>query len=282
MSSKEWKAYLDLGFSSYQNKSTVLSYRNHKGPVLVQRPLYPEGRHICHVAMLHPPGGIAGGDSIRITVKVEPGAHATLTTPGATRWYKANGQASAQRSRLDVAAGSKLDWLPMENIFFDETDAFSETDVRLESGACAIGWDVAQLGRVNQDGNWRSGTAQIRTKITVDDRLFWIEQGKIDAKSNKRNNVAGWAGYPVTATLWCFGPTLPDSETEALTAAMPWNDHMRAALAVLPYQDSQSLYVVKGLAVHLEDLMGILVEAWYFLRERVLGTPGTELRLWRT
>lgn len=102
----QWRAGLTLGFAPGHAGRTVLRERAHYGPMLVQRALYPEGPQVCHVAILHPPSGIAGGDALEIRVDVAGGARAALTTPGATRWYKSNGRQASQDVHLRVAAGA--------------------------------------------------------------------------------------------------------------------------------------------------------------------------------
>ena len=60
--SKRWDASLLLEFTkSSISKKTLLSRREHFGPLLIQKALYPEGDEICHAVVLHPPAGIAGG-----------------------------------------------------------------------------------------------------------------------------------------------------------------------------------------------------------------------------
>ncbi|MCQ9617840.1 urease accessory protein UreD [Paenalcaligenes niemegkensis] len=113
----QWHAELSLSFSLQNATRSILARRHHKGPLLIQKALYPEGPEICHVTILHPPSGIAGGDVLDIRVHVDHGAHAVLANTGATRWYKANGRESVQTVTLDVSAHSKLEWLPCENIF---------------------------------------------------------------------------------------------------------------------------------------------------------------------
>jgi urease accessory protein len=90
-----WCAELELGFER-RAATTVLASRRHDGPLVVQKALHPEGPEVCHAIVLHPPAGIVGGDDLRITARASGNAHALLTTPGATKWYRS---ASAWRSK---------------------------------------------------------------------------------------------------------------------------------------------------------------------------------------
>src|SRR5690606_12887721 len=77
----------------------------------VQKHLYAEGPEVCQHIIVHPPGGIAGGDRLDIDVAVGAGAWAQLTSPGAAKWYRAAAPAF-QQLRLRVEAGATLEWLP--------------------------------------------------------------------------------------------------------------------------------------------------------------------------
>ncbi len=125
--SSGWQAHLRLRFNGdiprfLENGDaprpvgrTRLVERTHTGPLVVQRPFHPEGDP-CHVYLVHPPGGVVGGDELRIDVQVDAGAHALITTPAATKFYRCDGRVSSQTQELR-AAGATLEWLPQENIF---------------------------------------------------------------------------------------------------------------------------------------------------------------------
>src|SRR5438094_9519722 len=108
-----WKARLSLSFARDGNRS-VLAGRSHEGPLVVQKPLYPEGGAICHAIVVHPPGGIAGGDELALSATVGDGAAALLTTPGAAKWYRSAGPWAKQSVAFDVEG--TLEWLPQETI----------------------------------------------------------------------------------------------------------------------------------------------------------------------
>ncbi len=79
-SHQEWQASLDLAFT-VKNKKTILSKNLHFGPLMVQKPFYPELVKVCHVYLLHPPGGVVHGDQLKININIDSSAHALITTP---------------------------------------------------------------------------------------------------------------------------------------------------------------------------------------------------------
>ena len=125
-----WHAELHLGFAR-TGERTVLRENRHRGPLRVQKALYPEGDAVCQAIVLHPPSGIAGGDQLAIAAEVGAGAHAQLTTPGAGKWYRSGGVEASQCIELTVGEGATLEWLPQETIVFDGAQARMETHVSL-------------------------------------------------------------------------------------------------------------------------------------------------------
>lgn len=274
-----WQASLRLRFAE-RGVRTALVERRHLGPLLVQKPLYPEGG-ICHVVILHPPAGVAGGDSLDIDVTVEPGAHAVLATPGATKWYKSLGREAAQHVRLAVEAGARLDWLPQENIVFDDARARIATDLTIAPGASAIGWDAVVLGRQASGEQWARGALWLDTQVRSGGRAVWIEQAHFDAASPLRSAVAGLDGLNVLGTLWAVGEGATPALAESLAEQLPYTVDLRAGVTCLAAH-GQSMLLLRVLGRQMEAVRQVMVDSWSALREPVHGVPARPLRLWAT
>src|SRR6187399_900454 len=104
-----WNARLELRFER-EAARTVLTTRRHVGPLRVQKSLHPEGAGVCQAIIVHPPGGIVGGDSLAIAIEAGAGAHAQLTTPGAAKWYRSAGSVARSTTALRLAAGALVEW----------------------------------------------------------------------------------------------------------------------------------------------------------------------------
>ncbi len=218
-----WEAELNLRFSRRDGHS-LLASRSHRGPLVVQKPLYPEGKSICHAIILHPPGGIAGGDRLSLNVDVESDAHALLTTPGAGKWYKANGREASQHLGFRVHENAILEWLPQENIVYDDAQAVWNARVDLAESACYAGWEIICLGRQACGEQFRTGNLRQNLRIYRSSRLIWGEHANLKGGDNLLTSAAGLRGSPVTATFVVAAGTTPTHVQESCRAVLPDDD----------------------------------------------------------
>jgi urease accessory protein len=267
-----WQASLELGFVPRAGRS-VLAERRRQGPLAVQRAFYPEGE-VAHCYLLHPPGGVVGGDSLAVRVRVDPGAHALITAPGAAKLYRSAGPAADIAQELRVAAGGTLEWLPPETILFQGARARVSTRVRLETGARFLGWELQCLGRPAVGERFRRGSADLALSIERDGRPLLLERLRID-DGDGLDGPAGLRGHAVVATL-----VATDTDAAALAAlreALPEPEGLLWGATRLG-----DLLVLRILAGYAEPAQRLLRAAWGILRPRVLDREACPPRIWRT
>jgi urease accessory protein len=258
---------------------TRLVENRHLGPLLVQKAIYPEGERVCHAVIVHPPGGIAGGDELTVEIDLEANSNAVLSTPAAAKWYKAPRQRCRQHTTIRLAKGSTLDWLPQENIFYNATRAESAFTLQVEEGATAIGWEINLLGRQESGEKWSEGSLRFVTSIERMEGLpLWTEQLRLDASSPLRESYQGLWGFNAFATLWAIGAACTAAVAEELALHLPLETDLRAGATSL----AEGILLVRGLAHDVERLRELMMECWMRLRLRVHGLPPQRLRLWAT
>jgi urease accessory protein len=187
-----WRASLSLGFQHADGR-TVLSERQSEGPLVVQKALYPDGPERCHAIVVHPPGGIAGGDELHLAARSESGAAALLTTPGAAKWYRSAGAWAKQTLNFEVEGS--LEWLPRETIVFDGALADLQCNITLKEKASYIGWEVTCLGR------FARGRLRTETRITQGERMLFVEKGEIEGGGRLMRSPVGLGGRTVYGTF---------------------------------------------------------------------------------
>ena len=269
-----WDARLGLRFAP-SGARTVLADRHHSGPLVVQKALYPEGEAVCHAVIVHPPGGIAGGDRIEIDAALEPGAHALITTPGATRWYRSAGPEATQTVRLRVAAGATLEWLPQETIFFESCRARNRIEFDVEPGARLLAWEIACLGRVRSSERFARGEAFQSLSLNVDGRLRWTERGRLVAGNRALDSGVGLGGHSVFGTSLASAPGLDArivADCRELKPAIG-----EGAVTLLP-----EVLVARYLGPSAESARIYFSALWRVLRPALFGREALEPRIWRT
>lgn len=270
-----WHAQLELGYGRVDD-CTRPTLRRHQGPLRVQKHLYGEGPEVCQHIIVHPPGGIAGGDRLDISASVGEHAWAQLTSPGAAKWYRAAGPAF-QNIRLKVAAGATLEWLPQETIIYSGAQAELSTAIDLQGDAHLCYWDVIALGRPASGERFDQGHFQSRLEIRRDGQLLWHERQRIVGNDGLLDSAIGLAGQPVFASLLITGEIDSDLLERCRSISGPNSGKMRGDLSQLP-----GLLVARCLASEALHARAWLIEIWRLLRPELLGRNAVPPRIWST
>jgi urease accessory protein len=274
-----WEGHLDLRYR--REGARTLGLDRHRGPLRVLRRLYPEGDAVCHQVLVHPPGGIVGGDRLAVDLSLGAGSHALLTTAGATRFYRSAGPTATQTVVARVDAGARLEWLPLETIAYPGCRVDNRLRFELAEDAQMIGWDVLALGLPAAGAPFDRGSFD----QTIELPGLWLEHGAIAGDDALLlDSPLGLAGRRALATLWlASGRPLP----AALTAALL--DDARTAIAASALAPSAGvsaqdprLLVLRALAPRVEPALQLLQAAWGAWRARAWQLAPCPPRVWRT
>jgi urease accessory protein len=272
-----WHARLAL--TATRDGGATRVHAKHDGPLRLLKTLYPEGHQLAHAVLVHPPGGLVGGDRLDIDLDVQPGAHLLVTTPAATRFYRSNAGEAAQAVSARVAEGARLEWVPQETLAYPACDGRNEVRLQLAPGASLFASEVLGLGLPAAGEPFTRG--RLLQHLEIDG--LWLDRGVLDATDTAlMDGPCGLAGHRVLGTL-AYAQTTPLADVETLLT------DARGLLADEPFSGVTHLASPRG-AVLLARVLGDEVEtvtnalrsvraSW---RERLWGLPGGDPRIWAT
>ena len=277
-----WNATLDLHYTRAAERT--LARHRHAGPLRVLKSLYPESPAVCHNVLVHPPGGIAGGDRLDITVRVDGGAHALVSTPGATRFYRSDDAQAVQDVRLQLADGARLEWLPLETLVYPGARAQNRLTMALAPGASLIAWDVVGLGLPHAGRAFADGCLLQRVEWPG----MWLEQARIDAADTRLlDGPLGLAGHRCLASLFILSGTplararrerLVELARELLPEAAGGTDAPPSGVT----SPQAQVIVLRVLAPVVEPAFGLLRRVWSAWRQELWQMGADSPRIWNT
>ena len=198
-------------------------------PLKIQRGFNrADGR--CELPLLHTAGGLVGGDQLSITVHLEPGSRALLTSVAAQKVYGSIGRSrlrpegawAVQELAFQLEEGADLEWLPQELVMYADGLYEQRTRVNLAPGAGWLGAELVRLGRTAAGeslgaGRWRS-LLEIRRRGPRGDR--WELVDRLELGGSALAEAHGLAGDPVFGSLvWAAPRKLAGSELAELVEA---------------------------------------------------------------
>jgi urease accessory protein len=272
-----WHAHLSIDYTSEAGKT--LARHQHTGPLRILQSLYPEGDAVCHNVMVHPPGGLVGGDTLEIELTVQSGAHGLITTPGATRFYRSEGALALQHSRLKLENDARLEWLPLEALCYSGCIAENRLTMDLAPGAELMGWDITALGLPHADQPFVLGRFQQHIEVPG----VWLERGTLAADDTRLlDGPTGLAGQRCLASLFFVsGSPLARQRRElaldTVRAVIAQHPLTSMAGATSPHPQVVVVRVITPVVEPAMDLLRALRNTW---RAALWNMEASHPRIW--
>ena len=273
----DWLASLDLRFTARlmggTTEKTLLDF-SHQGPLRIQKSLYPDGPTCCHAVVIHPPGGIAAGDYLRLAIDVEPQAQALVTTPSATKWYGASEKALAQQ-RVSMHVAGHLQWIPAETIVYDGAYVRSGFDIDVAKQGSMFGWDTQIYGRHGSGERFLNGLFDQSLRLSLDGELIWLDRLRLNGGDALFDSPLGLQGHHALATCWVV---LPDD------SALSEDDLslVRAAVPEVAFTQLHERVLVGRLLGDPLAMRAALETTWRVVQEHLFEGAVSTPRLWAT
>ncbi len=274
-----WLANLILNFSE-KNGRSYLAKKQHSGPLVIQKTLYPEGESICHGIIIHPPGGVAGGDELILNVSMQANASALLTTPGAGKWYKANGAPASQHLQFDLTDQSSLEWLPQENILFDGSIVNFSADIQLGIDAKYAGWEILCFGRQAKGETWQTGKLKQKLVIKRVDKTIWQESAHLQANDRFFHSKIGLSSNVVSASFVIAAGVVP---AELFAQCQQFEiDNASDSTAKFGVSALPEVFSARYIGMSAQSARHYFEGLWQLLRPWYASRSATRPRIWNT
>ncbi|MCW7552922.1 urease accessory protein UreD [Endozoicomonas gorgoniicola] len=283
LDTQRWLARFSAEFSVKQ-RGTRLGKTEHFGPLRVQRPFFPEGPECLHFYLLHPPGGLVGGDQLSIDLVLRDGAHVLMTTPSAGKIYNnISGIPQGQHVSLTIDDGTILEYLPQENIVFDGADGQLITTIDISGDGLFLGWEITCLGRFESEQFFERGQLMQSLMLRRDGRPLFSDRLQFSASSPLQESRVGFNNYHVFGTFLINRNVMSDTN-ELGEKIIAWQEGINSRYQQLTVAVTQKpdAFIARILGNKAEQVRNCFEHLWQQLRTDVVGREACAPRIWRT
>lgn len=210
---------LELEIGQRAGASALLRHRE-AGCAKARFPRTAEPR-LFEAVLINAAGGIAGGDRIEQRLRVRAGASLLASGQAAEKVYRSLGAEAHLETRLEVAPGATLLWLPQETILFDGARLDRTLEVELAGDAQFLLVEAVILGRTARGERVRTGALRDRRVLRREGELLLVDPFRLDgpiAELAERPALLG--GARAFATLLALGPGIDEARLAAVRSRL--------------------------------------------------------------
>ncbi len=220
-------------------------------------------------------GGLVGGDTLRMGVRVGERAGAVAIGQAAEKVYRSLGPDSIVDVELSVGAAGWLEWLPQETILFDGARLSRTTAVDVDPSGRLMAGECLVFGRLARGEVMRTGLVRDRWVVRQGGRLVWadalvVEDDILDAL----DGPSGFGGARVYATAIYVGPDAANHLEAAKELTKNCGSVRSGATCVA------GVLVARWLSKDPLAVRRGFERFWMKMRTNTGGLPGRLPRLW--
>jgi urease accessory protein len=183
---------------------------------------FPRSSSPCEAAIVNTGGGVAGGDSYRLSLSLSEGAEVEATTPSAEKIYRSEGMPALIAMRLVLAPRARLFWLPQETLMFEGARLERKLEADMAGEAALVIAESLVFGRLAMGESRIDASLRDSWRVRRDGELVFADETRLQHAGAALDRQAVGAGARALATIVAAAPNiearLPDLRA-ALDAA---------------------------------------------------------------
>jgi urease accessory protein len=151
-------------------------------------------------------GGVAGGDSLALSITVGAGGNATVSGQAAEKIYRAIDAPALMTTTIGVATDATLEWLPQETILFDGAMLDRRITIDIAPSARLLMAETIVLGRKDYGEQYQSGYLNDRWRLDRETLPVWRDSLRIEGGSDSLAAATGFRSARVLSTILYAAP----------------------------------------------------------------------------
>ena len=255
------------------NGKTSVKDQYSRVPLYTQRALYLEEAlpNMAYMSIMSPSGGILQGDRYRMDITLRKHAFAHITTQGATRIYRMEGNYATQVINIDVGEDCYFEYIPDQVIPYRDSRFYQEANLRVDDNATLLYSEIITPGRVASGEHFDYDICYMKA-IAKDHSggLKFTDVAMLEPKKRDMKVFGVLSNHDVVGNMYIITKNKLQEINICVNTALKAIPNVYAGATILP---SNSGVGIRMLANTASDVRSMIYEVVRIVRMIILDAP---------
>src|SRR5215207_1400604 len=260
------------------NGKTSVKEQYSRVPLYTQRALYLEEAlpNMAYMYIISPSGGILQGDRYRMDITLRKHAFAHITTQGATRIYRMEGNYATQVVNIDVGEDCYFEYIPDQVIPYRDSRFYQEANLRVHNNATLLYSEIITPGRVASGEHFDYDICYMKA-IAMDHGggLKFTDVAMLEPKKRDMKLFGVLSNHDVIGNMYIITKNKLQEINISINTALKDIPNIYAGATVLP---SNSGIGIRMLGNTASDVRYAIYEVIRIVRRIILDAPFSGIR----
>jgi urease accessory protein len=260
------------------NSKTSVKEQYSRVPLYTQRALYLEEAlpNMAYMYIISPSGGILQGDRYRMDITLRKHAFAHITTQGATRIYRMEGNYATQVINIDVGEDCYFEYIPDQVIPYRDSRFYQEANLHVHDNATLLYSEMITPGRVASGEHFDYDICYM--KATAKDHsggLKFTDVAMLEPKKRDMKMFGVLSNHDVVGNMYIITKNKLQEINTSVNTALRAIPKIYAGATILP---SNSGVGIRMLGNTASDVRYVIYEVVRIVRRIILDAPFSGIR----